>query len=109
MINKNLIGTRQQTKKIEIPEWDATLYIKKLTGKDFKVLLSNNSNNENIDEGVDTLITIIILALVEEDGSKVFSELDRDKLMSENFEILNRIGTEIKDFSLPNVQKIKKK
>lgn len=98
MINKDLIGNRGKLKKIEIPEWGGSCYIKKLNCKDMETVIKS-VDKERKDEDIQPLLLTIILALTDEHLNPIFNISEINSLEEEEFSIITNIYKEIVDFN----------
>lgn len=112
MINKALIGAIniEDRKKIEIPEWQAELYIKQNTMQIQKIIAEKFVDDKGrIKEQIDYMIYHAILFLQEKDGSAVFTENDFDLLMGEQSSLMIGIYNKIIKAQKIDPENIKKK
>lgn len=74
---------------VEVPEWNATLYVKSFSVGD----VFNFEKNQK--DGKNAAVSLIILAVCDEDGSLVFDDTDYDALMKKSKTPIEKLMTEI--------------
>jgi len=78
-----------KSQKIEIPEWNATIYFDPLTMKERDLLMSVKGDGE-------MLVDTIILKAKDGDGNKLFTKADKPQLqLTAAPSIISRIGNRI--------------
>ena len=79
--------------KVEVPEWEATVYFKStITLKEQGKLIELASSGKQVEALVETLI----VKARNEDGSKMFTQMDRQVLLNEvDPSVLIRVVSEI--------------
>ena len=81
-------------KKIDVPEWETTIYAKPLTLAEKRKLYRNlGAKSEDISS---MMVEALILKAEDKDGKKVFTPDDRDRLMNKvDPDVVAAVATEI--------------
>lgn len=86
---KRLMGANDtKVQPIEVPEWGGTYYVRVLSGKDresFEEALSAEQRMKNF------RLRFLVLALCDQDGTRVLTDSDTDLLGERNSVVLNRV------------------
>jgi hypothetical protein len=81
-----------QVKKIEVPEWNDFVYIKKMSAGERSILITSNEDNK----GMDSVVKTLQLIICDENGIRIFdnSEEDFNLLNSKDGTVLENIFNE---------------
>jgi len=81
-------------KKIDVPEWETTIYAKPLTLAEKRKLYRNlGAKSEDVSS---MMVEALIMKAEDKDGKKVFTPDDRDRLMNKvDPDVVSAIATEI--------------
>ena len=100
-----------QTKEIEVPVWDSTVYIRQLTRGQQDEFMRRKFGNASMKgfgkkSEIDTNLTlfgheswVVAQGICDENGKRLFSNSDIEKLSERNGEAIGFIATEILEFS----------
>jgi len=108
MFDKTKIGTKKDLKPYFVEDWEQTIYIKKINGRDMELIeqLAKEGETSNIDG----YIVHIILAVCDERGKPIFNvEEDFDLLKDETIDVLNKIVRQIQEHNKFDNEELKKK
>lgn len=83
------------TEMIEIPEWGVTIEVRGMNGADRSAILDRAANDDSGRVGFQQMYveTVIATAFDPETGEKVFTDDDRDVLLTKNAAALDRLAT----------------
>lgn len=80
---------------VEVPEWDAIIEVRGMNGADRSRILEAAASSEDGKIGVGSMYveTVIASAYDPDSGERIFSDRDRDALMSKSASAIDRIAT----------------
>ena len=86
-----------QTKKIEVPEWNDHVYVKKLSAGERSILITSNAESQ----GMDSVVKTLQLVICDENGTRIFdnSEEDFNLLNSKDGVVLENIFNKVLEFN----------
>lgn len=108
MFDKTKIGVKKDLKPYYVDDWEQTIYIKKINGRDMEIIeqLAKEGETSNIDG----YIIHIILSTCDEKGKPIFDiEGDFDLLKDETIDVLNKIVRQIQEHNKFDNEELKKK
>jgi hypothetical protein len=88
-----LAARKLSTKEVSVPEWgdaDSKVTIRELTAGEAQVLGAQAKENEN-----DAMLLWVIAGVIDEDGSRMFSDGDKDSLSKLGAGPILRVGTAV--------------
>ncbi len=99
-----LNGRPVPTKRVEVEEWGGEVFVRKLTVDGARALRAPGGND------VDKMVSCCIECVCDGDGKPLFSESDRNRLVKQEFAVLDMLAEEIAEFSgLAESQESRKK
>lgn len=107
LTKQSFLDRKPSVKKVEIPEWNDSVYIKKLSGKDRAGLLSASVKVEGKDVTLDqdnfmnTIVRTVQMALCDENGVRLFTDSieDFEALNGQDGDILDRLFQEVTTYN----------
>jgi len=90
---KILNSSDSKKQLVEIPEWDVTVEVRSISGKDRAKIIQNNFNTFTKTMDVNGMIPdLIILSTYDvETGERIFDESDREEILKKSSGALDRI------------------
>lgn len=84
-----------QSEMVEVPEWGCTIEVRGMNGADRSRILEAAAASEDGKIGIGSMYveTVIASAYDPDTGERVFSQADRDVLMSKSASAIDRIAT----------------
>lgn len=84
-----------QSEMVEVPEWGCTIEVRGMNGADRSRILEAAASSEDGKIGIGSMYveTVIASAYDPDTGERVFSQADRDVLMSKSASAIDRIAT----------------
>lgn len=100
-LNRDAILKSRDLKRIEVevPEWGGTLYIKELSTKekvdlnDYILSLQAKGTEVSPLNAMRAMAKILVLTVVDEDDTKLFTDTDIEELLSKSTAVINRLTT----------------
>lgn len=88
---------KQNRKSIEVPEWDVTLYLRKLSFDRMMELAKSVQDIEgnNVTYNAEDVVDVIIQCAIDADGNQFFGAEHKQNLLDEEFDVIIRIFREI--------------
>ena len=104
ILNKDQILNAQDLKRVEVPvpEWgdeEATVLVQELTGADRNEIEQFAMKYKNLDAPPLFRPRVCCLAIIDEDGNKVFDWDDAEMLARKNATVIERIYTAVAELS----------
>lgn len=95
---EQIIGANDiELKEIEVPEWGVTVWIRKLShAQGLDVLASISGDDADVNN---VMLTMLLFALCDEAGTRLFSEEQREGLGSKSNHVIKRLFTEAQEFN----------
>lgn len=80
---------------VEVPEWDCLIEVRGMNGADRSRILETAASSEDGKIGIGSMYveTVIASAYDPDSGTRIFTEADRDVLMSKSASAIDRIAT----------------
>ena len=84
-----------QSEMVEVPEWGCTIEVRGMNGADRSRILETAASSEDGKIGIGSMYveTVIASAYDPDTGERIFSQADRDVLMSKSASAIDRIAT----------------
>lgn len=84
-----------QSEMVEVPEWECTVEVRGMNGADRSRILEAAASSEDGKIGIGSMYveTVIASAYDPDTGERIFSQADRDVLMSKSASAIDRIAT----------------
>lgn len=101
------VDRKPMVKKVDVPDWNDFVYIKKMSAKERVQLTRNTTKIEgkdvslNEDTFMDSIVRTVQMVLCDEQGVRLFdnSEVDFDMLNDKDGVVLEKIFYEIMNFN----------
>jgi hypothetical protein len=86
MLNKQaFLNIKSQVKKVEVPEWNDHVYVKKFSAAERIAFLRNMAKSEETDNRFESsantiseMVKVLLLCISDENGARVFEECEED-------------------------------
>ena len=84
-----------QSEMVEVPEWGCAIEVRGMNGADRSRILETAASSEDGKIGIGSMYveTVIASAYDPDTGERIFSQADRDVLMSKSASAIDRIAT----------------
>lgn len=84
-----------QSEMVDVPEWGCTIEVRGMNGADRSRILETAASSEDGKIGIGSMYveTVIASAYDPDTGERIFSQADRDVLMSKSASAIDRIAT----------------
>lgn len=91
LTREQILAARRDRKphRYEVPEWGGEVYIRVLSAEDQMHLADNEGDPAR------TPIRVLLYALVDDTGERLFTDADFDELAGEDFPVVMRVFSEV--------------
>lgn len=91
-----------KTKTVDVPEWNGEVIIRELTGTErdsYEAQMTRVVGNTVEPNPIGTRARLVVRALIDEDGKRLFQDGEAMKLSAKNGAVLDRLWDEIAELS----------
>jgi len=82
-----------RTVEHEVPEWKTTVYLRSFSGGERQRVLNKYTECEAQKKYYDVLAFMVLLGVGDENGNRVFSDNDLDKVLAKDAIVIERLGS----------------
>ena len=92
-LKSKILGSADwRTEKVHVPEWDTDVYVRTLSGHDRTSLMRKMDSLDKAGQCGDLPALILSIALSDEAGNRIFTDMDVEALGGKNTEVLGRLA-----------------
>lgn len=93
--NEILACKDQRLEPFEVPEWNATVYLRNLNGHERQRIFVKHKEIEGTARYYDVTALVVVLGLGDESGQRIFEDKDITTILNKDGAVLERVASAI--------------